>query len=332
MENKKIGFFSRIKIAVANLENYSLFVEEKPSIAVKYFFLIVLVLTLAICGIQTFDVMQKIQKGYHYVKNEMADFSYENGTLNFSEKVYAYDSEYDFYLMADTEEQVSDQMLQEYKTQVKSSGLIFLQNKVIYKSGNSEIEYQLADLSNQYGINTLDKAKLVEEVENVGMMGIAITIFIAVLISMYIIELVSTFIDWLMITIFSLIVARVCRIHMRWKHGFNISIYALTLPIILSMLYNIANYLTGFYTQYFRVVYLLISYVYVVAVILMIKSDLLKQEVEVGRIIETQKEIHEELQNPEDKEDKKEKKKPEEENPSQSDEKPTNEEPDGSEI
>ena len=61
----------------------------------------------------------------------------------------------------------------------------------------------------------------------------------------------------------------------------------------------------------------------------MIKSDLLKQEVEVGRIVETQKEIHEELKNPEDK---KEKKKPEEKNPPQSDEKPTNEEPDGSEI
>lgn len=332
MENKKIGFFSRIKIAVAKLENYNLFVEEKPSIAVKYFFLIVLVLALVISGIQTFDVMQKIQKGYQYVKNEMADFSYENGTLSFSEKQYGYDSEYDFYLIADTDNEITDEMLQEYKTQVKSSGLIFLRNKVIYKSGNSEVEYQWADLSKQYGITSLDKTQLVEEIESVGMMGIAITMLIAICLSMYIIELVSTFIDWLMITIFSLIVARVCRIHMRWKHGFNISIYALTLPIILSMLYNIANYMTGFYTQYFRVVYLLISYVYVVAVILMIKSDLLKQEVEVGRIIETQKEIHEELQNPEDKEDKKEKKKPEEENPSQSDEKPTNEEPDGSEI
>ena len=329
MENKKIGFFARIKIAVAKLENYSLFVEEKPAVAIKYFFLIVLVLALTICGIQTFDVMQKIQKGYQYVKNEIADFSYENGALNFSEKVYAYDSEYDFYLIADTGREITEDTLQEYKTQIKSSGLIFLQNKVIYKTGNSEVEYQLADLSNQYGISSLDKNQLVEEVENVGMMGIAITMFIAILISMYIIELVSTFIDWLMITIFSLIVARVCRIHMRWKHGFNISIYALTLPIILSMLYNIANYLTGFYTQYFRVVYLLISYVYVVAVILMIKSDLLKQEVEVGRIVETQKEIHEELKNPEDK---KEKKKPEEKNPPQSDEKPTNEDPDGSEI
>lgn len=333
MENKKMGFFSRIKIAVAKLENYSLFVEEKPSVAIKYFFLIVLVLALVISGIQTFDVMQKIQKGYQYVKNEIADFSYENGALNFSEKVYGYDSEYDFYLIADTDHEITEDTLKEYKTQVKSSGLIFLQNKVIYKSGNSEIEYQLADLSKQYGINTLDKAKLVEEVENVGMMGIAITMFIAVLISMYIIELVSTFIDWLMITIFSLIVARVCRIHMRWKHAFNISIYALTLSIILSMLYNIANYLTGFYTQYFRVVYLLISYVYVVAVILMIKSDLLKQEVEVGKIVEVQKKVHEELQNPEDKEeDNQENKKPEEKNPPKSDEKTTNEEPDGSEI
>ncbi len=333
MENKKIGFFSRIKIAVASLENYSLFVEEKPLIAVKYFFLIVLVLALVISGIQTFDAIQKIQKGYQYVKNEMGDFSYENGTLNFSEKVYAYDSEYDFYLIADTTDEITDEMLQEYKTQVKSSGLIFLQNKVFYKSGNSEVEYQLADLSKQYGIITLNKAKLVEEVESIGMMGIGITIFIAVCLSMYIIELVSTFIDWLMITIFSLIVARVCRIHMLWKHGFNISIYALTLSIILSILYNIANYMTGFYTQYFRVVYLLISYVYVVAVILMIKSDLLKQEVEVGRIIQTQKKIHEELQKPEEKEeDKKENKKPEEKKLPESDEKPTNEEPDGSEI
>ncbi len=333
MENKKIGFFSRIKIAVASLENYSLFVEEKPLIAVKYFFLIVLVLALVISGIQTFDAIQKIHKGYQYVKNEMGDFSYENGTLNFSEKVYAYDSEYDFCLIADTTDEITDEMLQEYKTQVKSSGLIFLQNKVFYKSGNSEVEYQLADLSKQYGIITLNKAKLVEEVESIGMMGIGITIFIAVCLSMYIIELVSTFIDWLMITIFSLIVARVCRIHMLWKHGFNISIYALTLSIILSILYNIANYMTGFYTQYFRVVYLLISYVYVVAVILMIKSDLLKQEVEVGRIIQTQKKIHEELQKPEEKEeDKKENKKPEEKKLPESDEKPTNEEPDGSEI
>lgn len=333
-ENKKIGFFSRVKIAVAKLENYSLFVEEKTTVAVKYFFLIVLILSLVIAAVQTFDMVKMIQKGYQYVQNEMPDFSYEEGNLNFAGTVYSYDETYDLYMIADTQENIADEILQQYRNDIKSSGLIFLKDKVIYKRGNSETEYYYTDLSTQYGIDSMDKTKLIQEIDNIGTTGIAITIFLAVIVSVYLVQIVSTFIDWIVISIFACIAARICRINMRFKHGFNISIYALTLSIILSMCYQIANYMTGFYTEYFRVVYLLISYVYVVAVILMIKSDLLKQQVEVGKIVETQKQIHEELQEPKEKEEeeKKENKKPEEKSTTESDENTTKDEPNGSEI
>ena len=83
--------------------------------------------------------------------------------------------------------------------------------------------------------------------------------------------------------------------------------------------------------------YLLISYVYIVAAIMMIKTDLIKQREELIKIEEVRKEVCEELEeeNNRDKEkDKKEEKdNKEEENKGVEERKPEiNPEPDGSEI
>lgn len=337
MENeKKIDFFSRIKIAVAKLENYSMFLEEKTSIAIKYFFLIVLFLSVIMGIVETYSIMQMVGKGYQYMQDEMPDFSYENEILQFSENVNAYDEEFDFYMIADTSEDLSEEKMKEYRDEIKSVGVILLKDKAIYKSGLQEVEYKYSDFVESYGLDTFDKARLLQEIDSIGMFGIAITIFLLIVVGVYIIQLISIFMDWIVMTIFAIIAARIFRIIMPFKAAFNISIYALTLSIILSMLYNIAYYVAGFYTEYFRLVYLLISYVYVVAAILMMKSDLLKQQVEVGKIVEVQKKVHEEMENPEETEDeKKENKKPEkkdknkEKNP---DDNAVDGEPDGSEI
>lgn len=334
-ETKKIGFFSRVKIAVAKLENYSLFLEEKTSVAVKYFFLIVLFLAITIALVETYSMMTMINKGYQYLKNEMPDFSYENETLTVSEKVDAYDAEFDFYMIADTSDEISADTLQEYRNKVKSVGVLFLKDKAIYKTGSEEVEYPYSNFATkQNGMDSFDKAKLIQEIDRVGMIGIAVTVFLLLIVGIYIVQLVSIFMDWIVISIFAFVASRICRINMNFKHCFNLSIYALTLSILLTMLYEIAYYRFGFYTEYFRLVYLLIAYVYVVAVILMIKSDLLKQQVEVGKIVEVQKEVHEELKNPEEKEEeKKENKKPEKKDKEKEKENDTtDQEPDGSEI
>ncbi len=335
-ENKKIGFFARIKIAVTKLEDYGLFLGEKTSTAIQYFFLIVLFLSLVMGIVQTYSVMQMVNKGYHYIQKEMPDFSYQNESLQFSENVSAYDEEFDFYMIADTSNDLSQEQMKEYRNKIKSVGIILLKDKAIYKSGLQEVEYRYSDFLNQYGMDNFDKTRFLQEIDSIGMWGIAITIFLLIVVGIYIIQVISIFMDWLVMSVFAVIAARICRIIMPFKAGFNISIYALTLSIILSMVYNIAYYLIGFYTEYFRLVYLLISYVYVVAAILMMKSDLLKQQAEVGKIIDVQKKIHEESENPEQtEEDKKENKKPEEKdkkNEKDPDDHAVNGEPDGSEI
>ena len=333
MEDKKVGFFSRIKIAVTKLENYGMFVEEKTSVAVKYFFLIVLLLTIVMGAVETYSIMKIVNKGYSYVKNEIPEFSYSEGKLEFSENVHAYDHEFDLYMIADTSEEVSEEKMTEYRDEIKSQGIIFLKDKAIYKSGIDEVEYNYAELASESGITDLNKEKMINEIDAIGLTGIAVTIFLTLFVGLYIIELITIFMDWLVITIFALVAARICGINMPFKAGFNISIYALTLSIILTILYNVAYYLAGFYTDYFRLVYLLISYVYVVAAILMMKSDLIKQQMEVTKIEEVQKKVHEELKEQEKEEDKKENKKPED----QEDKKEETDdniagEPDGSEI
>lgn len=328
--NKKIGFFSRVKIAVTKLENYSIFLEEKTSVAVKYFFLIVLCLSIVIATVETYAIMPMLSKGMDYIRNELPEFSYANGNLEFSQKVQAYDEEYDITLIADTQEEISEENLQQYEKNIKNVGIIFLKDKAIYKAGGGLNEYYYGEISEQYNITSLDRALLIAELENVGLMGIAVSLFLLIIFGVYILQIMNIFMDWIVIAVFAYIVSRICRMNMTMKHTWNISIYALTLSIILTMLYSIAYYLVGFSTEYFRIWYLLVAYIYVVAVILMIKSDLMKQQIEVSKIVEEQNKVHEEKESvpekeeqPEDKEEKEDKKEKE---------LPVDEEPDGSEI
>lgn len=329
-ESQKMGFFSRIKIAVAKLEEYSLFLEEKVSVSVKYFFLIVLIFAVVMALVQTYEIMKMIRKGVLYIQNELPDFSYEEGNLTFSERIFAYDEEYDIYMIADTAQEVKQEVLQEYSQKIKTTGLIFLKDQLIYQRGSTQMVYHYTDLSNTYSMTQLNKSELLSQIESIGNFTMATTLFLVFLTSTYLVQLIFVLMDWLIMSLFAMIVARVCRIRMMFRHCFQISIYALTLSIILSMLYQIAYSFAGFYTEYFRVIYLLISYVYIVAVILMMKSDLLKQELEITKIVKIQKELSEEEERPEEKEREEPKSKPEEK--PKSEENPLTDEPDGSEI
>lgn len=339
MENeniKKIGFFSRLKIAVTKIEEYGIFIQEKTSKAVKYFFLIVLILSACMAIVETYTIMKVVNKGYEYLANELPEFNYQDGSLEFSEFVDSYDSDFDIYMIADTSDDLTDEKVDEYKDKMKSIGVLFLKDRAIYKDGIMETEYKYSELSEEYGIDTLNKESLIEKVNSIGMVGIAVTLCAIILFGLYIIQIISVFMDWLMISIFAYVSAKICRTPINFKQSFNISIYALTLPIILSILYNTAYYLFDFYTEYFRLVYLLVAYVYVVAVILIIKSDMIKQQIVVQKIEKVQKEISEEAEEKEEQEDNKENNDSEDKQEPENKEDDENDdiagEPDGSEI
>ena len=97
---------------------------------------------------------------------------------------------------------------------------------------------------------------------------------------------ITTLIDVLMLSCFGLITCFAIRIKINYKAIFNMSIYALTLSLILKIIYYFITMLTSFSVKYFSLMYIAISYISLAAAIFIIKSNIIKQHLELMKIIE----------------------------------------------
>ena len=137
-----------------------------------------------------------------------------------------------------------------------------------------------------------------------------------------------------MLGILGIILSKIARLKIKFKNAINIGIYAITLPVILNMIYIVVNGLTGFTISNFQWMYTVISYIYVFIAILMIRTDLINRQLQLIKIQEEQQKIREETDWEQDKEDKKEKsdKKQEEEKKEDGEDNNLDEQPDGSQA
>ena len=132
------------------------------------------------------------------------------------------------------------------------------------------------------------------------------------------------------------------RIKMKYSKLFTLSIYASTLSVILTVIYTMLNAFAGVYIDMFDYLSILIAYIYITAVIYMIRSDLIKQQIELIRIATIQAEEKERLEREREKEREQEREdepddvgsdsKEEEEKKKESNDDIGDDEPDGSEI
>ena len=173
------------------------------------------------------------------------------------------------------------------------------------KKISDKVDYNFKE--NNYFIDNVDnyinKADIINYLQNNN--KIYIMYFVVMLISTFIIYLIATLIDVFILSVFGLITAYFARIRIRYRAIFNMSVYALTLSIILKMLYITSSMFTNFEIKYFDFMYSAIGYIYLVASIFMIKSDIIKQQIELIKINkeQEQKEQEEQEEKEEDKEE-----------------------------
>ena len=123
------------------------------------------------------------------------------------------------------------------------------------------------------------------------------TLIASLFISFFIYFYIITLIDVFTLSIFGLLTCMIAKIKMNYKAIFNMSIFALTLSIILRIIYLIVTMLTTFEVRYFNVMYVAVSYISLAAAIFLIKSDIIKQHLQLIKIIEESKEKIEETIN-----------------------------------
>lgn len=342
MENKtKINFFTKIKIAIFKLEDYGIFLGERLSASIKYFLLLLLILSVVMAIADSYDFSKLIEKACSYIMNELPDFSYEDGIMSFAEETEAYDNDYQFRLIINTDEDIFGDKIKEYRTKIygDASGLILLKDMVIYTVGQEEFGYKYADLFDEYSLSVTNKTELVQKISEVSIPSVVVIFGGVSFIATYLSNFIKILGDIIVVALFGFIASRICGIRFRIAPLISLSIYSLTLSILLTVIYNVVYTFTGFTIKYFDVMYLLIAYIYIIAAIMMIKYDLIKEHFELEKIIEVQRQVREENKEQEENETE-ENKKPEEKKEEEPVEEKKSEdtplveggEPDGSEI
>jgi len=102
--------------------------------------------------------------------------------------------------------------------------------------------------------------------------------------------------DIIILALLSNIVAMLLRVRMKVSALVNISVHAMTLPIILLLIYAIVLMTTGFEIKYFNIMYRGIAYIYVIIAVFLIRQNLIKQQMELTTIVQKQKELKQQLE------------------------------------
>ena len=130
---------------------------------------------------------------------------------------------------------------------------------------------------------------------------------------MYLLTIISNVV---LLSFFGYITTLLARIKMRYVAVFNMSAYALTLSVILNMLYVAVNIFVPFTMEYFQVMYVAVAAIYLVAAILILKADFMKKQLELMKIAEAEaivkKEMEQEEKDNKEKEERRKKDKEEE--------------------
>ena len=304
VEEQKISFWKRIIISIKNIEQYQILAGESTKSAIKYLLKLMVVFTLVVAGAITINFNNAVNNFKTFIEQDVSELTFKDNELNVKsenkdETLITYKIEYmDIKIMFDTSE-ISQEKIDEYTNDIKLefNGIIFLKDRIIIKNQMTNIPstYNYSDITSQYNINIIQKQDIINALSNQNLFTICSIFFMTMFIYLYIIYLSSVLIDALVLALLGYITSAILKVRLKVSALYNIAVYALTLPIILNLMYIIINMFTGFTVKYFQIMYTAISYIYVISSILIIKSDVIKKQRELIKIMSEQEKVKEEI-------------------------------------
>lgn len=300
---KKINFFKKIYYSITKFEKYPVMSAEGTARAFKYLCLLMLIFSVIVSAGWMIEFQKTIKTGVDYIQNELPDFKLVNGKLEIAAtekiKIDAKIPTLDQIIIdtnTDSEEQI-DEYIKSIPTD--NTGIIFLKDKLLVKvdETNQRVEYRYEDILSRLNINkgTITKLNIIEYLTGNESITFYIICFSFMTIYVLIIYLISVLVDTLLIAVLGMITALFTKLKLKFSAVYNMSVYALTLSILLNAIYIAVNLITGFEMSYFQIMYTSIAYVYLVAAIFIIRLDFEKKQAELMKIIEEQEKVHKEL-------------------------------------
>lgn len=307
-EMQRQGFFKKVWTSITKIEKYPDMASQGLGKAFIYLCKIIAILAIVLCLGMMFQTYQILQEGIHYLQNQFPEFSYKDGNLSVSSEQAWTISEEDSYVgktIIDTNTQ-EEQTINQYIHEIEKAGggILILQDKVIVKNGlvAGTMNYNYQELLGQMGITEFKKQNVIDYVNSSQIIAVYISVFITIFLYSFMIYLVTTLSNVLFLSIFGYLTTWMAHIKMRFLAVFNMSIYALTLSIILNILYILVNVFIDFNMEYFQVMYVSVAAIYLVAAIFLLKTEFMKQQMELMKIIEVQELVKKEMEEKEQEE------------------------------
>ena len=255
-ENLKKGFFRRVWYSITKIEKYPNMAAEGVPNALKYFAKIIIIFAIVFSLGVIYQTNNMIKQGIELLKSGFPEFLYKDNvlTLENDTQTSIYDSEIG-KIIIDTNNK-SETEINSYINSINNedSGIIILKDRIILKniaiSGN--ISYKYEDLSNQTGIKEFSKSTIISYVESGAIAKLYISLFITVVMYSFVIYFISTLLNVLMISIFGYLTSLLTKIKMRYAAIFNLSIYSMTLSILMEIIYLAVNIFVIFNITYLQ--------------------------------------------------------------------------------
>lgn len=313
VEEQKISFWKRICISVKNVEKYQMLAGESIKKSIIYLLKIIIIFSLIVSFALTIRFGNAIINLRNFIEQNIEELSYKDSKLNIVAKddLTYYINEISTKIIINTGDLTEEQQAEYVETlKYEFNGIMVLKDKVIIKNQMTNIPsaYSYSDIAEQYEIGAINKQDIIEKISGKNQYILYFVFFTIMTVYLFIIYFSSVLMDALVLAILGYITCLILKIKLKPGALYNIAIYALTLPIILNAIYIVVNVFTGFTVKYFQVMYTAISYIYVISSILIIKSDIIKKQAELTKILGEQEKVKEELAKKEQEEKEKEEK------------------------
>ncbi len=303
-EENKMSFWKRFKTSIIGLEEYEKLAMQKLSKTIIYLAIIILIFSFLVSATTTYIFYKAVRDVTNYIEENIETLSFENGNLLIKGKettpiIIENENAYYNKIIIDTDE-LTQEKIEDYKKEIESysNGIAILKNQVFLKTSllESATEVPFQEILGQAGIVKLEKQDLIGFLTSQERYAMYVTVLVAVWLVMFINYFGTILLDAILYSIIAYSVGIFAGLRLKYKAAYNIAVYSLTLPIILNLIYTIINLLTGYTIKYFNIMYIAISSVYIFAAIFIIRSDIIKKQMELSKIIEEQEKVRQELE------------------------------------
>ena len=285
-KSNNISFPKRFIMSIKDIDQYSAFTEEKFLSGFYYFTILIAIFTLIIT-IASFVCLNYLKNGFIEEVKKVPDFKIENNefSIDWSEDIVNEDTYYlknlfnsvfsnDF---SDTDYNIKSKVLLSNKKAPENIAdadknyeglyLALYSDKVIFSSLANTMTYSYEELTNNYGLKEfINKQEFIDAIDTALNVRMFISMFIGFFLGNYLLFLIFV----LTFALLGFILGKIFGLDLSYGKVLNISFSAITLPLIVDLIYKIVRMFTGFKVVHFDILFTILAYLYIVASIYLI--------------------------------------------------------------